>query len=350
MSLQGKLSIERMCQLAQVSRAGFYRSLQEQQPVQEEMEVRSAMQQIVLQHRRRYGYRRVTVELRRQGLLVNHKRVARLMREDNLLAVQPRAFVVTTDAQHELQVYLNLASRVQLTGINQLWVADITYIRLRTEFVYLAVILDAFSRKVVGWELDRSLATRLVRAALEKAITARQPPPGLVHHSDRGVQYASDEYLQVLQSYQMIPSMSRPANPYDNASCESFMRTLKREEIYANTYVDLEHLRTNIAAFIEQYYNRCRLHSALGYQSPDEFEQQLEATVASAGATMSFFRHGEDYRNDQAPSPTRSGFQAAPLTHSFDESPAGYSLASCSPAELASASPADGNSERRAGV
>ena len=342
MSLQGKLSIERMCQLAQVSRAGFYRSWQQQQPRQEEMEVRSAMQQIVLQHRHRYGYRRVTVELRRQGLLVNHKRVARLMREDNLLAVQPRAFVVTTDSQHELQVYLNLASRLQLTGINQLWVADITYIRLRTEFVYLAVILDAFSRKVVGWELDRTLATRLVRAALEKAITARQPPPGLVHHSDRGVQYASDEYLQVLQSYQMIPSMSRPANPYDNASCESFMRTLKREEIYANTYVDLEHLRANIAAFIEQYYNRCRLHSALGYQAPDEFERQLEPTVASAGATVSFFRHGEDYRNDPAPSPTRSGFQAAPLTHSFDESPAGYSLTSCSPAALASASPANG--------
>ena len=342
MSLQGKLSIERMCQLAQVSRAGFYRSLQAQQPAQEEMEIRSTMQQIVLVHRRRYGYRRVTAELRRQGLLVNHKRVARLMREDNLLAVQPRAFVVTTDSQHELQVYLNLASRVQLTGINQLWVADITYIRLRTEFVYLAVILDAFSRKVVGWELDRTLATRLVKAALEKAITARQPPPGLVHHSDRGVQYASDEYLQVLQSSQMIPSMSRPANPYDNASCESFMRTLKREEIYANTYVDLEHLRTNIAAFIEQYYNRCRLHSALGYQSPDEFEQQLESTVASAGATMSFFRHGEDYRNYQAPSPTRSGFQTAPLTHSFDESPAGYSLASCSPAALASASPVGG--------
>jgi transposase InsO family protein len=269
------------------------------------------------------------------------------MREDNLLAVQPRAFVVTTDSQHELQVYLNLASRLQLTGINQLWVADITYIRLRTEFVYLAVILDAFSRKVVGWELDRSLATRLVRAALEKAITARQPPPGLVHHSDRGVQYASDEYLQVLQSYQMIPSMSRPANPYDNASCESFMRTLKREEIYANTYVDLEHLRANIAAFIEQYYNRCRLHSALGYQAPDEFERQLESTVASAGATVSFFRHGEDYRNDPAPSPTRSGFQAAPLTHSFDESPAGYSLASCSPAALASASPASEDSEAR---
>jgi transposase InsO family protein len=350
MSLQGRLSIERMCQLAQVSRAGFYRSLQEQQPAQEEMEVRSTMQQIVLVHRRRYGYRRVTAELRRQGLLVNHKRVARLMREDNLLAVQPRAFVSTTDSQHELQVYLNLASRVQLTGINQLWVADITYIRLRTEFVYLAVILDAFSRKVVGWELDRTLATRLVRAALEKAITARQPPPGLVHHSDRGVQYASDEYMQVLQANQMIPSMSRPANPYDNASCESFMRTLKREEIYANTYVDLEHLRTNIAAFIEQYYNRCRLHSALGYRSPDEFERHLDATVASAGATMSFFRHGEDYRNYQVPLPMRSGMKAAPLTQSFAESPAGYSLASCSPAALPSASPADDDSETRAMV
>ena len=347
MSLQGKLSIERMCRLAPVSRAGFYRSLQEQQPLQEEMEVRSAIQQIVLAHRRRYGYRRVTAELRRQGMLVNHKRVARLMREDNLLAVQPRAFVVTTDSKHQLEVYLNLAKRMKLTGINQLWVADITYIRLLTEFVYLAVILDAFSRKVVGWELDRTLATRLAKAALEKAIAARQPAPGLVHHSDRGVQYASDEYVQMLQANQMTPSMSRPANPYDNASCESFMKTLKREEIYANTYVDLEHLRTNIEAFIEQYYNRCRLHSALGYQAPDEFERQLESTVASAGATMSFFRHGEDYRTYQAPSLTRSGTKAAPLTHSFDESPAGYSLASCSPAALASASPADKDSETR---
>jgi transposase InsO family protein len=307
MSLQGSLSIERMCQLAQVSRAGFYRSLQEQQPVQEEMEVRAAIQQIVLAHRRRYGYRRVTAELRRQSLLVNHKRVARLMREDNLLAVQPRAFAVTTDSQHQLEVYLNLAKRLQLTGLNQLWVADITYIRLRSEFVYLAVLLDAFSRKVVGWELDRTLATRLAKAALEKAIASRQPSPGLVHHSDRGVQYASDEYVQVLRVQQMIPSMSRPANPYDNASCESFMKTLKREEIYANHYVNLPHLRTNIEAFIEQYYNRCRLHSALGYQSPAEFEQQLESTVASKGATMCFFRQGEDYRTSPISSPTRSG-------------------------------------------
>jgi transposase InsO family protein len=273
----------------------------------------------------------VTAELRRRGLLVNHKRVARLMREDNLLAVQPRAFVVTTNSQHEFEVYLNLASHLKLTGINQLWVADITYIRLQSEFVYLAVILDGFSRKVVGWALERSLATRLNKTALERAIAARQPAPGLVHHSDRGVQYASDEYVQVLQEHRMIPSMSRPANPYDNASCESFMKTLKREEIYANDYVDLEHLRKNIEAFIDDYYNRCRLHSALGYQPPEEFEQQLKTATTFAAATMSFFRHGEDYRNYQAPSMTRSGTKAAPLTHSLDESPAGYSLASCSP-------------------
>jgi transposase InsO family protein len=325
MSLQGSMSIERMCYLAQVSRAGFYRWLQEHLPVKEEMEVRSTIQQIVLEHRRRYGYRRVTAELRRRGMLVNHKRVSRLMRENNLLAVQPRAFVVTTDSKHELEVYLNLASRMKLTGINQLWVADVTYIRLKTEFVYLAVILDSFSRKVVGWALERTLATRLPKVALEQAIAERQPPPGLVHHSDRGVQYASHEYVQVLLEHQMIPSMSRPANPYDNASCESFMKTLKREEIYANDYVDLDHLRSNIEAFIEDYYNRCRLHSALGYQPPEEFERQLESIVTSVGATMSFFRHGKDYRPDGAKekhqhtdTKVRSGLQTAPLTIGFE--------------------------------
>ena len=292
MSLQGSLSIERMCQLAQVNRAGFYRWLQQRAPDTADMEVRAAIQEIALAHRHRYGYRRMTVALGRQGMRVNHKRVRRLMREDNLLGVQKRAFVITTDSQHELEVYLNLASRMKLTGINQLWVADITYIRLKTEFVYLAVILDRFSRKVVGWALDRTLATRLARTALEKAIAERQPPPGLVHHSDRGLQYAAKEYVEVLRRHQMIPSMSRPANPYDNASCESFMKTLKREEIYANDYRDLEHLRTNVEAFIEQYYNRCRLHSALGYQSPDEFEQGLISTNAD-GATMSFFSPAE---------------------------------------------------------
>src|ERR1700730_9581668 len=219
------------------------------------METRSAIQRIAVEHRRRYGYRRITAELRRRGMLVNHKRVLRILREDNLLGVQPRRFVVTTDSDHRFEVYLNLASRMKRRGITQLWVADITYIRLHQEFVYLAVVLDAFSRKVVGWALGRTLAARLPIAALEKAIAQRQPPPGLVHHSDRGVQYACGDYAQFLRQHQMIPSMSRPANPYDNASCESFLKTLKREEIYANDYRDLEHSLGNIEAFIEQYYN-----------------------------------------------------------------------------------------------
>src|SRR6185503_2846954 len=159
-------------------------------------------------------------------------------------------FVMTTDSDHHLEVYLNLASRMKLTGMNQLWVSDITYIRLKSEFVYLAVILDGYSRKVVGWALERTLAARLPVAALEDAIAERQPPPGLVHHSDRGVQYASGEYIRILDKNQIIPSMSRPANPYDNASCESFFKTLKREEIYANEYRDLDHLRANMEEFI----------------------------------------------------------------------------------------------------
>src|SRR5262250_2518633 len=175
MPVQGSTSIERMCQLAQVSRAGFYRFLQDKTPVEEDMELRSAIQQIVLEHRRRYGYRRVSAELRRRGMLANHKRVARIMREDNLLAVQPKRFVTTTDSNHALEIYLNLARRMTLTGMDQLWVADITYIRLRTEFVYLAVILDGFSRKVVGWRLDRTLTSRLATEALQDAIAARRP-------------------------------------------------------------------------------------------------------------------------------------------------------------------------------
>jgi putative transposase len=199
--MQGSLSIERMCELGRVSRAGFYRSLKEQMPVEEEMEVRSAVQQIFLEHRRRYGSRRIARTLRRQGMVINRKRVSRIMHEDHLLAIQPKAFVVTTDSDHELEVYLNIASRMKLTGINQLWVADITSIRLKTEFVYLAVMLDAYSRKVVGWALERTLATRLPLAALEQAIVERQPPPGLVHHSDRGVQYASGDYVRMLRKH-----------------------------------------------------------------------------------------------------------------------------------------------------
>ncbi len=294
--MQGSLSIERMCQLARVSRAGFYRSLKERVPLEEGMEVRSAIQQIVLEHRRRYGYRRVTAELRRRGMLVNHKRVARIMREDSLLAVQPKRFVTTTDSNHGLEIYLNLARRMKLTGMDQLWIADITYIRLKEEFVYLAVILDAFSRKVVGWKLDRTLASRLATEALEIAIEARRPLAGLVHHSDRGIQYASGEYVAVLQQREMISSMSRSANPYDNASCESFIKTLKREEIYANEYENLEHLRDNIEEFIERYYNQKRLHSALGYRSPEEFEQQAgrESDATTNGPTVTFFPRSSD--------------------------------------------------------
>ena len=210
--------------------------------------------------------------------------------EDNLLALRRRRFVVTTDANHKFEVYLNLARRMKLTGIDQLWIADITYIRLKAEFVYLAVILDAFSRKVVGWALDRTLASRLAIAALEHAIAQRQPRPGLVHHSDRGLQYARGDYVAVLEKYGIVPSMSRPANPYDNASCESFIKTLKREEIYANKYDNVEHLRANIEEFIEEYYNRQRLHSALGYRPPEEFEQQSERgnLPAPLGATVEF--------------------------------------------------------------
>src|SRR6266705_274353 len=195
--------------------------------------------------------------------------------------------------------------------------ADITYIRLKAEFVYLAVILDGFSRKVVGWALDRTLAVRLTIGALEQAIERRQPAPGLVHQSDRGFQYARAEYIAILEKYHMIPSMSRPANPYDNASCESFIKTLKREEIYTNKYENLEHLRTNIEEFIEQYYNRQRLHSALGYRSPEGFERQAECKAASRSATMEFFENEENNKKTskgllgketQMPSPSPDPF------------------------------------------
>ncbi len=309
MPLQGSLSIERMCELARVSRASFYRSLKEQGPAEEETEVRSTIQQIALEHRRRYGYRRICAELRRRGIQVNHKRVLGMMRKDNLLALRRRRFVVTTHSNHKFEVYLNLAGRMKLSGRDQLWIADITYIRLRTEFVYLAVILDAFSRKVVGWELDRTLANRLTISALERAIAQRRPRPGLVHHSDRGLQYARGEYVIILEEHGIVPSMSRPANPYDSASCESFMKTLKREEIYANRYDSQEHLRANIEEFIEQYYNRQRLHSALGYRSPEEFERQNEGANSAdpRGATVEFVVNDENGENEERASTAMAG-------------------------------------------
>ena len=345
----GSLGIEPMCRLAAVSRAGFYRFLEQRHPGEEEMEVRNAIQQIVLEHRRRYGYRRVAAELRRRGMVVNHKRVLRLMREDNLLSVQPKAFVVTTQSDPEAEVYLNLASRMKLTAINQLWVADITYIRLRQEFVYLAVVLDAFSRKALGWELGRSLTARLPLVALERAITLRQPAPGLVHHSDRGVQYASEQYTSLLHIHGILPSMSRPGNPYDNAFCESFIKTLKREEIYVNQYQYIDELSAHLEEFIDQYYDRLRLHSTLGYKTPEEFEAACPTPAVSAVPSVSFPRHGEIYRSwkrrrGRPPKANGEPVQPNPPPHPSDESPVGYSLTGWSPPEPVSASPTENQS------
>jgi putative transposase len=281
-----------MCRLTQVSRAGFYRRWEETEPEEAELELRAAVHRVVLAHRRRYGYRRVLRDLRDAGITIGKHRLQRIMREDNLLAIRRRKFILTTESRHEYQVYLNLAARVNLTGINQVWVADITYIRLQREFVYLAVVLDRFSRKVIGWALDRTLASRLAVEALRKAIEQRRPAPGLVHHSDRGVQYASAEYTQLLSANGIIPSMSRPANPYDNAACESFMKTLKQEEIYCNQYRDMAELGAHLEEFIDRYYNRLRLHSALGYQTPEKFESACAGSPAGQiqnAASMNFF-------------------------------------------------------------
>ena len=296
-SLQGKLSVERMCMLAEVSRAGFYRSLHKRQPRVEETVVRAAIQEVAVDHRRRYGYRRITAALRHRGMAVNRKRVLRMMQEDNLLAIRRRKFVCTTDSQHPFEVFLNLAKRMELTAPNQLWVADITYIRLQREFVYMAVVLDAFSRRVVGWALNRGLRSTVAVDALKQAIKDRKPRPGLVHHSDRGVQYASHDYTELLRRYGATCSMSRVGNPYDNAKCESFLKTLKQEEIYCHEYRDMEDLRVHSSAFIDEYYNRQRLHSALGYVSPAAFEQATEQCAGPA-AKMSFLRHEEIYPND----------------------------------------------------
>jgi putative transposase len=287
------VTIERMCWLTGVSRAGYYRQLEESEPDEAEMALKTAIQEIALAHHRRYGYRRVTEELHRRGMVVNHKRVLPMMRRDNLLAVRYRKFILTTDSRHDYQVYVNLAARMTVTHINQLWVADITYIRLRLEFVYLAVVIDRFSRKAIGWALDRTLAARVAVTALELAIERRQPPPGVIHHCDRGVQYSCEQYRAVMLAHDMVPSMSRPGNPYDNAFCESFIKTLKQEEIYCHQYRDFDDLSAHLEEFIDHYYNRQRLHSALGYRTPKEFEQAAANAAESEGtsdaATMTYF-------------------------------------------------------------
>ena len=248
------------------------------------MDLRSQMQRIALRWPG-YGYRRVHAELLRQGWTVNHKRVLRLLREDNLLCVRRRKFLLgTTDSSHGLPIYPNVAAGMVLTSIDQLWVADITYIRLQWEFVYLAVLLDAFSRRCLGWALQRSLDSALVLEALRMALTRRRPRPGLVHHSDRGVQYASRDYTAQLEQHGIRISMSRLATPYDNAQAESFIKTLKYEEVYRTEYRDLEEAKALIEQFLEKAYNQQRLHSALGYRPPLEFERSLRPLRAKGRA------------------------------------------------------------------
>ena len=284
-----------MCELATVSRASFYRHWEQKAPTEAEMALRDAIQRMAVGHRF-YGYRRITVLVQNEGYAVGTTKVRRWMKEDNLLAVRRRKFVTTTDSDHDFVVYPNLAEQLLVQDVNQLWVADITYVRLLREFVYLAVVLDAFSRRAVGWALGRSLQTSLPLAALESAIHSRQPRAGLVHHSDRGSQYASKEYVERLESLGAILSMSRPGRPWENGRCESFLKTLKQEEIDARPYHSLEELEQHLAEFIELIYNRVRLHSALGYQSPAEFESRLvqPGTVpAWLPAGLSLRRHEE---------------------------------------------------------
>jgi putative transposase len=261
-----------LCQAAGVSRAGYYRFLLRAEAQPADMELRGEIQRIALQWPA-YGYRRVQKELQRQGWSVNHKRVLRLMRGDNLLCLRRRRFILTTDSKHGLPIYPNLAKEMVLSDINQLWVADITYIRLATEFVYLAVPLDAFSRSCIGWALQRSLEATLVLEALHMALRRRRPQRGLVHHSDRGVQYASADYTAQLERYGMRISMSRRGNVYDNALAETFIKTLKYEEVYRTEYRNLEEAKASMKEFLEKIYNQKRLHSALGYRPPREFEQ-----------------------------------------------------------------------------
>jgi len=284
MNTDSGLTTQRMLELGRVSRPSFYRFDPERKPgADRDMQLRDAIQRIALDWPC-YGRPRITAALRRQGWTVNPKRVHRLMREDNLRCVRKRKYVVTTDSNHNRTIYPNLARGLALTSVNQLWIADLTYIRLAEEFVFLAAILDAYSRRVIGWALDRTLDDELTLTALRMAIACRAPSPGLVHHSDRGSQYASGDYIGLLQANQIHISMSRRGNPYDNAACESFMKTLKYEEVYRNEYRDLAEARALIGEFLEKVYNEKRLHSALGYVPPAEFEAQLAAQNLEAAA------------------------------------------------------------------
>ncbi len=269
-----QLSLRRICDLLGVSRAWLYTRATRPTQAERDVELRDAIEDMVLEFPG-YGYRRVTKALQRDGWEVNHKRVLRVMRQESLLCVLKRAFVSTTDSTHGYATYPNLLAGVEVSGIDQAWVADITYIKLPTTFVYLACILDAYSRRCIGWKLARTIDTQLTLAALEQALSTRRPGAGLIHHSDRGVQYASSAYVARLEKAEVHISMSGKGNPYDNAKAESFIKTLKYEEVYLFEYETIAEARSRIGHFLEEVYNEKRLHSALGYMPPAEFEQQL---------------------------------------------------------------------------
>jgi transposase InsO family protein len=273
-----ELSIRRLCELVGAGRTWWYTHPSSAEMATRDTALRDAIERIVLVFPG-YGYRRVTAALRRDGWDVNHKRVLRVMRQEALLCQLQRRFVVTTDSAHALRTYPNLLAATDLAGPDQAWVADITYVRLPTTFVYLACLLDAWSRRCVGWHLSRWIDTDLALAALERAIAERRPAPGLIHHSDRGVQYASAAYTARLHDAGAQVSMAAVGNPYDNAKAESFFKTLKREEVYLNHYQTVQEAEENLGRFIADIYNAKRLHSSLGYRPPIEFEANYLATV-----------------------------------------------------------------------
>jgi transposase InsO family protein len=269
---RSEVSERALCRLFSVSRSWYYRKPSvEQRVVGKDLDLRDAIERIVLEFTG-YGYRRVTVALKREGWSVNHKRVLRSMREESLLCQIKRRFKPTTDSAHAFARYPNLLKDTEIDGLDQIWLSDITYIRLPATFCYLAAILDAYSRRCVGWHLSRFIDTSLTLRALQMALSSRRPAVGLIHHSDQGVQYASSEYVRRLQEAGAQISMAAAGNPYENARAESFFRTLKVEEVYIKDYRDFEEAEENIARFIEEVYNEKRLHSSLGYLPPVEFE------------------------------------------------------------------------------
>lgn len=271
------LSLRQLCSLLSLSRSWFYQRANAKAQAQPDIALRDAIERIVLAFPG-YGYRRVTAQLHRQGWTVNHKRVLRVMRDEALLCQRKRRWIATTDSRHRFQIYPNLLTGLALDRPNQAWVADITYIRLPTTFGYLACVLDAWSRRCVGWQLSGTIDTQLTLAALNQAITLRQPAAGLIHHSDRGVQYARTAYLERLLGIGAQVSMSARGNPYDNAKAERFFKTLKREEVYLNQYETFADAELQIGQFIDDVYNQKRLHSSLGYLPPVEYESLYNAS------------------------------------------------------------------------